>query len=96
MFIAIYVDNLLIMSKVNAKLDALQDKLKAQFKITDLGDVSHYLNMQVDMNLDKSNITVHQTTYLKKILEQFHMQDYKPIFTSMESGIGNLLLLFKE
>ena len=75
MFIAIYVDNLLVMSKINADLDSLQDRLKAQFKMTDLGYVSHYLGMQVDINSDKSEITLHQTTYLKKILEQFYMQD---------------------
>lgn len=94
MFIAIYVDDLLIMSKVNAELYALQDQLKAQFKMKDLGDVSHYLGMQVDINSDKSEIALRQTTYLKKALERFH--NCKPISTPMEPGIGNLLLPSQE
>lgn len=96
MFIAIYVDDLLIMSKVNSELDALQDQLKARFKMTDLGEVSHYLGMQVDINSDKSEITLRQTTYLKKVLERFHLQDCKPVSTPMEPGIGNLLLPSEE
>ena len=96
MFIAIYFDDLLIMSKVKTDLDTLQDELKARFKMTDLRDVSYYLGMQVDINSDKSEITLHQTTYLKRILEQFHMQDCKPIFMPMVPGIGNLLLPSEE
>lgn len=45
MFIAIYIDNLLIINKVNVELDILQDQLKIQFKIIDLGDISYYLGM---------------------------------------------------
>lgn len=48
------------------------------------------------MNLDKSKIMFRQTTYLKKILEQFYMQDCKPIFTFIEPKIGNVFLLFEE
>ena len=96
MFLAICVDNLLIMSKINVDLDVLQNEIKAQFKMTGWGDVSHYLGIQVDINSDKSGIMLYQTNYLKRILEQFHMQDCKPIFTSMELEIGNLLLASED
>ncbi len=58
MVITIYVNDLLIMSKMNAELDALQDPLKAQFKMTDLGELSNDLGMLVDINSDKSEITL--------------------------------------
>lgn len=62
----------------------------------DLGDVSYYLGIQVDLNLDKTEIILCQTFYLKKIPEQFHIQDCKPLSTSIEPEIGNNLLPFKE
>ncbi len=92
MFIAIHVDDLLIMSKDILKLDDLQRELKARFCMTDLGEVSHYLDIEVDINREKSEITLRQTTYLKKILQRFQRQDCRPIFTPMEPGMGNLLL----
>lgn len=57
--------------------------------MTNLGDVFHYLDMQVDINSDKSEIMLYQTTYLKKILEQFHIKDCKLISTLMEPRISN-------
>ncbi len=92
MFLAICVDDMLIISKINVDLNVLQNQIKAQFKMRGWGDLSHYLGIQVDMNSDKSGIMLYQTTYLKRILEQFHMQDCKPIFTSIELEITNLLL----
>lgn len=59
-------------------------------------DVFHYLNMQVDIILDKSKITFHETTSFKKILKRFHMQNCKPISTLINPGISNLFLPFKK
>ncbi len=91
-FIAIYVDDLLIMSKDILKLDDLQQELKTRFRMTDFGEVSHYLGIEVDINREKSEITLRQNTYLKKILQRFQMQDCIPMSTHMEPGKGNLLL----
>ncbi len=49
-------------------------------------------NPSMDINREKYEITLGQTTYLKKILQRFQMQDCKPIFNPMELEIGNLLL----
>ncbi len=40
--------------------------------MTDLGDISHYLEIQVDYVV-KEKITFYQSIYLKKILDQFKM-----------------------
>ncbi len=71
MFIAIYMDDFLIMTKDILKLDDLQRELKASFHITDLGEVSHYLGIEVDINRERSESTLRQTTYFKKILQRF-------------------------
>lgn len=96
MFIAIYIDNLLIINKVNVKLDMLQNQLKARFKMTNLEKVTHYFSMQVNINLEKSEIMLCKKTYLKKILEKFHLQDCKLISSPMKPRTGNLLLPFKD
>ncbi len=48
LFIAVYVDDLLLFGADISCLEDIQQKLRDQFKMTDLGDISHYLRMEVD------------------------------------------------
>lgn len=92
MFIAIYVDDLFIFGKDTPKVQQLQYELKSRFRMTDLGEVSHYLGIEVDVNSDKSVITLQQTTYLKKVLSRFNMLNSTPISTPMDPGAGNTIM----
>ena len=59
--------------------------------MTDLGDISHYLGMEVDVDLNKKIITLRQTTYLKKILGRYGMSDYRPAKIAISPGVTNSL-----
>ena len=48
LFITIYDDDLLIFGSDLPRLEDVQQKLWDQFKMIDLGDVSHYLRMQIN------------------------------------------------
>ncbi len=63
--------------------------------MTDLGDVSHYLRMQVDYVVNKK-FTLYQNTYFKKVLNQFKMTECKPAFIPMDFRVVNSLLLYNE
>ena len=90
LFLAIYVDDLLLFASDESRLTNIQDQLSARFKMTNLGDISHYLGMEVDVEPGK--ISLRQTTYLKKILERFQMTDCKPVSIPMNPGVANSLL----
>lgn len=64
--------------------------------MTDLGEVSHYLGIEVDVNLEKSVITLWQSTYLRKVLHRFNMLDSRPISTPMDLGTRNTLMLSED
>lgn len=66
----VYVDDQLIFSLDLPRLEDLQLKLRDRFKMTDLGDVFHYLGMQVDHAVGKK-ITLCQSTYLKNVFDRF-------------------------
>ena len=59
--------------------------------MTDLGDVSHYLGMEVDVDLNEKIITLRQTTYLKKILGRYGMSDCRPAKIPISPGVANSL-----
>lgn len=69
-FFAMYVDNLLFFGYNKSCLTDVQDQLNTQFKITDLGEIFHYLGIKVDVKVGKQ-ISLQQTIYLKKILKRF-------------------------
>ena len=58
-FIAVYLDNLLLFGKdIDLRIDDVMQNLRERFQMTDLVDVSHYLWMVIDINLGKNTITL--------------------------------------
>ncbi len=64
--------------------------------MTDLSDVSHYLGMEVDVNLGKKTITFRQLIYLKKILERYGMSNCKPAKIPISLGVANSLIAYEN
>ena len=92
-FIALYVDDLLIFGTDATRLKAIQKALSDCFKMTDLGEVSHYLGIEVDLDIERT-ITLGQTIYLKKVLKRFGMEDCRLASIPMDSGVPASLLHF--
>ncbi len=91
LFLAIYVDKLLLFASDKSRLTDIQDQLSARFKMTNLGEVSHYLGIEVDVEVGKQ-ISPRQTVYLKKILERFQMTDCKPVSVPINESVANFHL----
>ena len=62
--------------------------------MTNLGEIFHYLGMEVDVETGK--ISLHQTIYLKKILDRFQMIDCKLSSIPMNFGVANSLFSSKH
>ena len=59
MFIAVYVNDLLLFgTDIDPRIDDVMQNLRDRFRMTDLGDVSHYLRMDVDIDFNKKIITL--------------------------------------
>ena len=95
LFLSLYVDDLLLFTFDESRLTDIQDQLSAGFKMTNLGEVSHYLGMEVDVEVEKQ-ISLRQTAYLKKILGRFQMTDCKPVSIPINPGVANSLFLSNQ
>ena len=93
-FIAIYVNDLLLFEKDIFDLQRIQNELMFRFRMTDLEEISHYLEMQV--NVENDFLTLRQITYLIKLLNRFNMIDCKSISTLMKSEISNNLTKYEQ
>ena len=59
-----------------------------KFKMTDMGDVSLVLGMQITRDRENRTLTISQEEYTKSILERFVMANCKPVGTP---GFGSEL-----
>ena len=81
--VAVYVNDLLLVESMTESLQNLKDKLKNQFKMTNMNLAEDYLDIEISQQSEK--ITLIQSVFILEILEHFEMKDSKPAPTSMES-----------
>ena len=92
MFIAVYVNNLLVLKADISRIDKIKTELKSTFKITDLDLISHYLSMEIRRDKDRETLALLQIIYLETVLKKFNMKDCASIVTSMKVSVLNSVL----
>ena len=63
----------------------IKTRLNSKFKMTDLGQLSWYLGIQLECK--NNTIKMNQSRYIEKILSKFDMADCKPHSTPCEMDI---------
>ena len=69
--LTLYVDDLLVISGDIQLIEKIKRTLMDQLKMTDMGDVSLVLSMQVTRDRQGKTLTNSQENYTKSILERF-------------------------
>jgi hypothetical protein len=91
-FLVMYVNDLLLFDLNLNDLQNIQNQLKQRFKMTNLRQLSHYLDMKIIINSDRNQSMLTQSIYLKKILKQFEMNESKLVSISMKPKMINSLM----
>lgn len=83
-FIAVYVDDLLLIGPNKGDIQRVKDALSSTFRMTDLGACKYYLGMTV--RRDRPNRTIHlgQRAYIENVLRDFDMWEVRPVATPMD------------
>nr|GEU94998.1 hypothetical protein [Tanacetum cinerariifolium] len=69
------------------RINKLKAQLAREFKMKDLEPVNKILGMQIHRDRVSRKIWLLQNSYVKKILQMFNMQDYKPISTPFPTNV---------
>jgi hypothetical protein len=85
-----YVNDLLLFDLNLNDLQNIQNQLNQRFKMTNLRQLFHYLEMKITIISDKLMLT--QSIYLNKMLNQFEMNEFKFVSISMKSEMINSLM----
>ena len=82
-----HVDNFLIFSSTQEKIDALYSKISLDLEINNLGLASYFLGVEIIRNLDKGYTFIHQTAFINRLLDKFNKSDIKPKSIPLPIGL---------
>ena len=81
LLVGVYVDDLIVTGSNNEDIIEFKEQMEKEFEMSDLGLLSYYLGIEVSQT--KWGISLRQTAYAKKILEQFGLLDCNPATSPM-------------
>jgi hypothetical protein len=84
--VALYVDDLLLLSNSLDGLSALKRDLCKRFSMTDLGEAHYILGIQIDRNRATRTLSISQREYVHKVLQRFEMVDCKAVTTPLATN----------
>jgi Reverse transcriptase (RNA-dependent DNA polymerase) len=85
--IAIYVDDVVMISKTDKQLDNILTELQMEFKVTDEGPLSGFLG--VDVKRSGSQFLLTQPTLINKVITATGLQDCNPNHTPATVVLGS-------
>ena len=84
--IALYVDDILIVSNNNEMLNAEKKLLGQKFDMVDQGKLHYILGMSIHRDRAAKTLKIKQSKYLESVLKKFDMENCKPVSTPLEPG----------
>jgi hypothetical protein len=84
-FVAVYVDDLLIIGPDKAKIQELKNLLSIQFSMVDLGPVAFYLGMSITRDRKNRILRIGQRSYLEEGIRTAGLWDSPPQLTPMST-----------
>lgn len=84
-YIAIWVDDLMIFCLQNETKNELKENLKQKLNVKDLGKASQCVGLNITRSEDA--VMLDQEKYIREMLTRFNMSDCKPVRTPAEVGL---------
>jgi len=69
-------------------IDTTKRWLSSNFEMKDMGEVSYVFSVKIIRDCTKRFLGLTQDTYIKKMLERYHMQDSKPMDTLVDKSLS--------
>ena len=85
--IAVYVDDIVLGGRSEAKMTAVKKELSQKFEMKDLGPLHDFLGVKIIQDQLTGVIWMGQSLFIAKVLQKFGMQDCKPISTPVNPDV---------
>ena len=77
--VAVYVDDLIIITKTSEEMEEIKDTLAKQFKMKDLGKLHFCLGISVHHDQETSRLWIHQRQYITSMLKKYGLAEANPV-----------------
>ena len=84
-YILLYVNNMLVIGKRHA-VDAAKLQIASKQKCKELGSATSFCGFQIIRDCSARTLTIHQGTYISKLLEQFRLDKSNPTQLPLPAG----------
>ena len=71
----LYVDDMLVTSNCKIKLREIEERLKCDIEINNLGEPKKFLGIEIERDRTKREIKLHQRQFINKILKRFEFEN---------------------
>lgn len=85
-WIALYVDDLLIVSNSMSQLSQFKIKLSQLFSMKDLSEAKFILGVEIERDRKQKTLKINQRSYITSIIDRFDMAAANPCATPMDAG----------
>ncbi|GJP78351.1 hypothetical protein CLOP_g8666, partial [Closterium sp. NIES-67] len=85
-YILVYVDDMILITADSVELERVKRELGSRLKCKDLGELQHYLGMEITRDRAARTISLSQSHYLQQVLEWFDMARGTPQVTPLPVG----------
>ena len=86
--LSLYVDDILIAGNDKKLIDVTKKWLSSNFEMKDMGEASYVLGVKILRDRSKRLLGLSQETYIKKMLQRYHMHDCKLMDTLVERNLS--------
>lgn len=85
--VAVYVNDIILGGKGEAKLNAVKKGLSQYLEMKDLGPLHHFLGVKIVQRREVGLIWIDQPLYTEKILQRYGMLNCKPVITPVNQDV---------
>jgi hypothetical protein len=85
--IAVYVDDLIIITSTNKRMKELKQLLASQFKMKDMGELHYCLGINIHQDKERKCILLHQKHYIEQMIERFGLSEAKTVSTPADVNV---------
>jgi Reverse transcriptase (RNA-dependent DNA polymerase)/gag-polypeptide of LTR copia-type/Integrase core domain/GAG-pre-integrase domain len=86
-YVAIYVDDILLLSNSLMKINSLKKELSQLFDMKDLGEAHFVLGIRIERNRAARTLTLSQSEYVKNVISRFGMSSSHPVSTPLDVSV---------
>lgn len=84
--ITVWVDDLILVTSTIELMTKLKSQLQGMFEVTDLGDPSKIVGIELSRDRAAGTLTLTQTRYIEGVLEKYGMRDANAVKTPLDPG----------